>query len=109
MDVAQPPIDEPLEPGAEIGSGAIATVREVIAAGSGGRFAAKVLHARHERDAGARARFEREAKALAALNHPGIVTIYSIEEDAGRRFLTMELIEGDTLNSVDKEKTRSVT
>ncbi len=44
------------------------------------------------------ARFEREAKTVAALNHPNIVTIHSIEEADGVRFLTMELLEGDTLD-----------
>jgi serine/threonine protein kinase/tetratricopeptide (TPR) repeat protein len=44
-------------------------------------------------------RFEREAKAIASLNHPGIVTLHSIEEADGRRFLTMEHIEGKTLGS----------
>jgi len=44
------------------------------------------------------ARFEREAKTLAALNHPHIVTIHSIEQAGTRRFLTMELVEGDSLN-----------
>jgi serine/threonine protein kinase/tetratricopeptide (TPR) repeat protein len=48
-------------------------------------------------DAGRRALFEREAKAVAALHHPNIVTIYAIEEAQGLRFLTMELIEGDPL------------
>ena len=42
-------------------------------------------------------RFEREARALAALNHPNIVTIHSIEEDRGIRFLTMERVTGRTL------------
>ncbi len=43
-------------------------------------------------------RFEREAKAVAALNHPNIVTIHSVEEADGLHFLTMELVEGKTLS-----------
>jgi len=44
-----------------------------------------------------RQRFEREALAIAALNHPNIVTIYSVEEADGTAFLTMELVEGMSL------------
>ena len=44
------------------------------------------------------ARFEGEAKILAALNHPHIVTIFSIEKVDGVLFLTMELVEGCTLD-----------
>jgi serine/threonine protein kinase len=43
------------------------------------------------------ARFEREATTVAALNHPNIVTLYSIEEVGGTRFLTLELVEGRSL------------
>ncbi|MEM6794409.1 MAG: protein kinase, partial [Acidobacteriota bacterium] len=43
-------------------------------------------------------RFEREIQAVAAINHPNIVTIHNVEQDGDRRFLTMELVEGETLN-----------
>jgi len=43
------------------------------------------------------ARFEQEAKSLAGLNHPNIVTIFSVEEAEGTRFIAMELVEGDSL------------
>jgi len=46
------------------------------------------------------ARFELEARAVAGLNHPNIVTLYSIEEDQGVHFLTMELVDGQTLNQI---------
>ena len=45
-------------------------------------------------------RFRREAKAVAALNHPNIVTIYSIEESAGTQFLTMEHVDGESLDQM---------
>jgi serine/threonine protein kinase/TolB-like protein/Flp pilus assembly protein TadD len=45
-------------------------------------------------------RFKREARAVAALNHPNIVTIYNVEEEGGRRFLIMEHIDGDSLDRI---------
>ncbi len=47
-----------------------------------------------------RARFKREAKAVAALNHPHIVTVHSVEEADGVHFITMELVRGKTLSEV---------
>ena len=59
--------------------------------------ALKVLPPELAGDAEALRRLEREARAVAALNHPNIVTLYSVEDADGLRFLTMELVDGRTL------------
>ena len=59
--------------------------------------ALKILPPELALDSERSARFKREAQALAALSHPNIVTIFSVEEEAGIPFLTMELVEGRTL------------
>jgi serine/threonine protein kinase/tetratricopeptide (TPR) repeat protein len=61
------------------------------------QIALKVLPPEFASDADRLGRFTREAKALAAMSHPGIVTIFSVEEAEGLHFLTMELVEGKTL------------
>jgi hypothetical protein len=60
--------------------------------------AIKLLPAAVATDPDRLARFQREAEAIAALNHPNIVTIYSVERDGDVRFLTMELVEGQSLD-----------
>jgi TolB-like protein len=60
--------------------------------------ALKVLPAEMACDPERLARFQREARAVAALNHPHIVTIFSVEEADGINFLTMELVEGEALD-----------
>ena len=64
------------------------------------KVALKVLSGRIAADHRAVLRFQREAEAVAALNHPGIVTIHSVEEDNGIHFLTMEVVEGQPLSLV---------
>jgi serine/threonine protein kinase len=64
----------------------------------GREVALKVLPPDMARDPERLARFQREARAVAALNHPHIVTIYSVEESDGVHFLTMELVEGQSLD-----------
>src|SRR5262245_52895599 len=66
----------------------------------GRRVALKVLPPDLAQDPTRRARFEREARTIAALNHPNIVTIHSVEEAAGVSFLTMELIDGRKLTDL---------
>ncbi len=59
--------------------------------------AIKVLPDRFTKDPQRLARFEREAQLLASLNHPNIAAIYELEEADGVRFLSLELVEGETL------------
>lgn len=59
--------------------------------------AIKVLPEEFAKDLDRLARFKREAKLLASLNHPNIATIYGLEESDGEHFLALELVEGETL------------
>jgi Tol biopolymer transport system component/tRNA A-37 threonylcarbamoyl transferase component Bud32 len=63
------------------------------------RVALKLLAPDVAADADRLQRFQREARAIAALTHPNIVTLYSVEEVDGVQFLTMELVEGETLGN----------
>ncbi len=64
------------------------------------KVALKVLPSEMAENAERRARFEREAKAVAALDHPNIVTIHSVEEAEGVHFYTMQLVKGKTLTEL---------
>jgi len=82
---------------APIGAGGMGEVYRARDSRLGRDVAIKTLPAALADDPGRLARFEREARALAALNHPNIATIHGIEDHDGVRALVMELVEGGTL------------
>jgi len=81
----------------ELGKGGMGEVYRARDEVLGRDVAIKVLPADFSKDPERLARFEREAKVLAALNHAHIGAIYGLEEDDGQRFLVPELVEGETL------------
>jgi predicted Ser/Thr protein kinase len=82
---------------AQIGAGGMGEVYRAKDTKLGREVAVKILPGDFLKGEEGRARFEREARALAALNHPNIASVYSFEEISGRHLLVMELIEGESL------------
>jgi eukaryotic-like serine/threonine-protein kinase len=82
---------------APLGSGAMGEVYRARDTKLGREVAIKILPAEFASDPDRLARFEREARLLAALNHPNIATIYGVEDTGGVNALVMELIDGPTL------------
>ena len=93
----------------ELGRGSMGIVYRARDEQLGRELALKVLPANLAAVSGWTSRFEREARILASLNHPNIATIYSLEQSAGFRFLTMELVDGPTLGERLSEARRSGT
>jgi serine/threonine protein kinase/tetratricopeptide (TPR) repeat protein len=85
---------------AKIGSGGMGDVYRARDTKLDRDVAIKVLPREFAEDPERRKRFEREAKAVAALKHPNIVTIYSVEQSGGVHFITMEFVEGQPLSKV---------
>src|SRR2546425_4839113 len=66
--------------------------------------AIKILPDEFSRDADRIARFQREAEALAALNHQNIAGIYDLQQSGTTRFLVLEFVEGDTLADILRKR-----
>ena len=81
-----------------LGQGGMGTVYRARDTRLEREVALKLLTAEGARDPEQLARFRREAKALASLDHPNIVTVYAVEEAEGEHFLTMGLVEGRSLD-----------
>jgi len=81
----------------KIGQGGMGVVYRAEDTNLSREVAIKVLPEQFTKDPQRLARFEREAKLLASLNHPNIAAIYGLEEADGVRFLALELVEGETL------------
>jgi len=88
----------------EIARSAIATVWEGFDSSLDRKVLVKSIHPQYARESDLRARFEREAKAIAKLSHPNVVQIFDLRTDGDELSLILEFVEGTTLRRVLKER-----
>ncbi len=88
---------------AALGAGGMGEVWRATDTKLGREVALKVLPAEMASSAERLDRFRREAMTLASLDHPGVVGVYSVEESDGVHFLTMQLVEGESLDQLIPE------
>jgi serine/threonine-protein kinase len=81
----------------ELGAGGMGIVYEATDTRLGRKVAIKLIHPSLVQDADRMARFEREARVLASLNHANIAAIHGLEESGGTKFLVLEYVPGDTM------------
>lgn len=102
-------MEQPLKPGdmvaryrlkRPLGAGGMGSVWLAVQEGLGRQVALKVMHSAIALDAGMAARFRQEAEVAASFNHPGIVPVTDFGVDAGRPYLVMDFLEGESLDSI---------